>query len=128
MHEEHYCLSQYTFDKIQEYLANDWPIIYVGTTSLRTVESFFRNPPKLRKENVDTWLSTKLFLYPKHRQDKIVPCVGKAILTNFHQPESTLTMLIAALMGYDFWKEIYSYAIDKKYRFFSYGDSSLLIF
>ena len=126
MHEEYYCISKNTLNKIREYSSNNWPIIYVGTTSLRAVESFFRN--HLDKLVVDTWLPTKLFLYPKRKDERITPCVGNAILTNFHQPESTLAMLVAALMGYDFWKEFYSYAIDKKYRFFSYGDSSLLIF
>lgn len=153
MHEEYYNLSQETLKKINEYLANDWPIVFVGTTSLRTVESFFRhnihdefNNSKielpnylkmLAKQNklidvftkhTNNWLPTKLFLYPQNKDDTIQPAVGNGILTNFHQPESTLAMLVAALMGYSFWKEFYEYAIEKKYRFFSYGDSSLLIF
>lgn len=125
MHEEHYCLDKKTYEKINEFAKNNWPIIYVGTTSLRAVESFFRN---CKEQDVDIWHTTKLFLHPVHKKDRIRPRVGNAIITNFHLPESTLCMLVAALMGYDFWKEFYSHAIDKKYRFFSYGDSSLLIF
>lgn len=126
MHEEHYFLSHTTLNKILDYKKNNWPIIYVGTTSLRAVESFFRNT--IENQKVDTWLPTKLFLYPQGKDDKIKPSVGNAIITNFHQPESTLAMLVAALMGYNFWKEFYMHAIENKYRFFSYGDSSLLIF
>ncbi|MES2614395.1 MAG: tRNA preQ1(34) S-adenosylmethionine ribosyltransferase-isomerase QueA [Bdellovibrionota bacterium] len=144
MHEEFFCVSHSTLQKICEYLQNNWPIIYVGTTSLRAVESFFRilhtqqqDIKKLTKNNellptylkyADSWHATKLFLYPQSKSHKISPCIGNAIITNFHQPESTLAMLVAALMGYEFWQEFYSYAIANKYRFFSYGDSSLLMF
>ncbi|KAB8031827.1 tRNA preQ1(34) S-adenosylmethionine ribosyltransferase-isomerase QueA [Fluviispira multicolorata] len=146
MHEEHFIISKNVAEKISMYLANDWPIIFVGTTSLRAVESFFRvafpkhdknEIIKKAKENnlnnylsnyVDKWIATKIFIHPQNENDQVVPCVGNAIITNFHQPESTLAMLISALMGYQFWKEFYAHAINKKYRFFSYGDSSLLVF
>jgi S-adenosylmethionine:tRNA ribosyltransferase-isomerase len=69
-----------------------------------------------------------LFLYPRHENHKEVPFIGNGIVTNFHQPESTLAMLIASLVGIDFWKKMYSHAIEQKYRFFSYGDSSFILF
>ncbi len=144
MHKELYCVNQSTFEKIWLFLKNEWPIIFVGTTSFRTIESFFRTEfhpqTKLQPENLTTnsfdnlknragtWLETNLFYYPENKEDKKRPLVGNGILTNFHQPESTLVMLVSALMGYSFWQEFYSHAIAKKYRFFSYGDSSLLIF
>jgi S-adenosylmethionine:tRNA ribosyltransferase-isomerase len=52
--------------------------------------------------------------------------ICKALITNFHQPGSTLLLLVAALIGAD-WKKVYSEALDNQYRFLSYGDSSLLI-
>lgn len=136
MHEENYFISSALIKKIFAYKANNWPIIFVGTTSLRTVESFFR---KLKQfdSNVhldsalqfaDQWHSTNLFLYPKHDNDLQLPIVGNAIITNFHQPESSLLMLVASLIGFNNLKMVYDHALKQKYRFFSYGDSSLLIF
>lgn len=146
MHQEHYFIPAQTLEKICLFLKNDWPIVFVGTTSLRTVESFLRRffaPTEQKKllslaqsdqlfdlllGHADRWFSTDLFLYPEHKQDKKKPLIGNGIVTNFHQPESTLCMLIAGLMGFDFWQKIYQHAIENRYRFLSYGDSSLLIF
>lgn len=146
MHEEYYFIPKNTVEKMVEFIENDWPIVFVGTTSLRAVESFFRAAfPDLDKKviqkmalekklklhlnnGIDKWTATDIFIYPKSEDDKVLPLVGNAIITNFHQPGSTLAMLVAALMGTHFWKEFYGYAIAKKYRFFSYGDSSLLVF
>jgi S-adenosylmethionine:tRNA ribosyltransferase-isomerase len=64
---------------------------------------------------------TEIFIFPGY---KLRMCNG--IITNFHQPKSTLLLLISALTG-DKWKGIYSYAMDNNYRFLSYGDSSLLL-
>jgi S-adenosylmethionine:tRNA ribosyltransferase-isomerase len=146
MHEEHYLINEDLIQKINLFLKNKWPIVFVGTTSLRAVESFFRIFFKendhskilemaekdsllaLLREQSEKWLSTKLFLYPRHENHKEVPFIGNGIVTNFHQPESTLAMLIASLVGIDFWKKMYSHAIEQKYRFFSYGDSSFILF
>lgn len=146
MHEEHYFISNQLIEKIINFIENDWPIVYVGTTSLRAIESFFRlvfkeqSFEKIKKLSTEKklkicfepylnkWFSTNIFIYPNHIDDKKVPLIGNALITNFHQPESTLAMLVAALMGFEFWKTFYTYAIEKKYLFFSYGDSSLLIF
>lgn len=146
MHHEMYLISSELLNKIIVYLENDWPIVFIGTTALRSVESFFRmifsnlnytefklllNEKKLRNYLMpfaDKWYSTNLFIYPKNKTEKIKPFVGHGIITNFHQPCSTLVMLISALMGYEFWQEFYKHAIAQQYRFLSYGDSSLLIF
>jgi len=146
MHEEHYCVSRKTFEKVNAYLVQGFPIVFVGTTSLRAMESFMRRQLQaeqrdnalnlaqnkkllpLFEHDVDQWHSTNLFIFPQNKDLRILPCIGNGIITNFHQPESTLSMLIAALMGYDFWQEFYQHAIAQKYRFFSYGDSSLLVF
>jgi len=144
MHEEYYNISNELSEKIVRFLENDWPIVFVGTTSLRAVESFFRYifPKQNRNEffhllkekkllsyinkNINKWIPTNIFIYPQNINDRVLPFIGSAIITNFHQPESTLAMLIAALIGYDFWKELYNHAIEKKYRFFSYGDAMFL--
>lgn len=136
MHEENYLISSELIKKIFFYKEKNWPIIFVGTTSLRTVESFFRKliksdpnmPLNLALKFADQWHSTNLFLYPKHEHDIQLPVVGNAIITNFHQPESSLLMLVASLIGFNNLKTVYDHALNQKYRFFSYGDSSLLIF
>ena len=65
---------------------------------------------------------TDIFIYPGYRFR-----VTDALMTNFHLPKSTLMMLVSALMGPERIREIYSHAIQTGYRFFSYGDASLLI-
>jgi S-adenosylmethionine:tRNA ribosyltransferase-isomerase len=64
---------------------------------------------------------TGIFIYPSYDFK-----VCDAIITNFHQPKSTLAMLVAAFIGYEQWKAVYSEALSKEYRFLSYGDSSFL--
>jgi S-adenosylmethionine:tRNA ribosyltransferase-isomerase len=64
--------------------------------------------------------STQIIIVPGYTPKSI-----KALVTNFHQPKSTLLLLIASITGND-WKTIYQYALDNNYRFLSYGDSSLL--
>ncbi len=93
------------------------PIIAVGTTSVRTLESSFRNG-KIHPGRV----STSLFVYPGY-EFKVVD----RLLTNFHLPRSTLFMLVAALAGLDFIKKAYKEAIRKKYRFYSYGDCMFIL-
>jgi S-adenosylmethionine:tRNA ribosyltransferase-isomerase len=74
----------------------------------------------------DTWLRTDIFIKPQTSVDRFKPWCANALMTNFHQPESTLFMLICALVGYEEARKIYEDAISSGYRFFSYGDSSLL--
>mgnify|MGYP000905408599 FL=1 len=92
-------------------------IIPVGTTALRLIESAAVGG------QVEAWEGeTDIFIYPGYRFR-----VTDALMTNFHLPKSTLVMLVAALMGESRTRRIYDHAIRAGYRFFSYGDSSLLI-
>lgn len=88
-------------------------IFAVGTTSLRTLETFAAGK---------TEGSTDLFIYPGY-EFKLTDC----LLTNFHLPRTTLFMLACAFAGTDFLKAAYDEAIEKKYRFYSYGDAMLVI-
>ena len=92
-------------------------IIPVGTTALRLIESAAVGG------HVKAWEGeTDIFIYPGYKFR-----VTDALMTNFHLPKSTLVMLVAALMGESRTRRIYDHAIRAGYRFFSYGDSSLLI-
>ena len=92
-------------------------VIPVGTTALRLIES------AARSGSIAPWEGdTDIFIYPGFEFK-----VTDALMTNFHLPKSTLMMLVSALMGQDRIKRIYDHAIASGYRFFSYGDSSLLI-
>jgi S-adenosylmethionine:tRNA ribosyltransferase-isomerase len=92
-------------------------VIPVGTTALRLIET------AARSGRVEAWQSpTDIFIYPGFAFR-----VTDALMTNFHLPESTLLMLVSALMGQDRIRRIYTHAIAQGYRFFSYGDASLLI-
>jgi S-adenosylmethionine:tRNA ribosyltransferase-isomerase len=92
-------------------------VIPVGTTALRLIESAGR------RGRVEPWQGpTDIFIYPGFEFR-----ITDALMTNFHLPKSTLMMLVSALMGQDRVKHIYAHAIATGYRFFSYGDSSLLI-
>ncbi|MFO1175068.1 MAG: tRNA preQ1(34) S-adenosylmethionine ribosyltransferase-isomerase QueA [Paracoccaceae bacterium] len=92
-------------------------VIPVGTTALRLIES------AARSGRVEPWRgTTDIFIYPGFRFQ-----VTDALMTNFHLPKSTLLMLVSALMGADRIRRIYAHAIAERYRFFSYGDASLLI-
>lgn len=93
-------------------------VIPVGTTALRLIESAASPDGRLHPWEGET----DIFIYPGYRFR-----VTDALMTNFHLPKSTLVMLVAALMGEDRIRAIYDHAIKTGYRFFSYGDSSLLI-
>ncbi len=93
-------------------------VIPVGTTALRLIESAASPDGTLHPREGET----DIFIYPGYRFR-----VTDALMTNFHLPKSTLVMLVAALMGETRIKAIYDHAIHTGYRFFSYGDSSLLI-
>ncbi len=93
-------------------------IIPVGTTALRLIES-----AASADGTVNPWVGdTDIFIYPGYRFR-----VADGLMTNFHLPKSTLMMLVSALMGQDRIRTLYGHAIREGYRFFSYGDSSLLI-
>ncbi len=93
-------------------------IIPVGTTALRLIESAAQATGAIAP-----WQgTTDIFIYPGFRFR-----ITDALMTNFHLPKSTLMMLVSALMGQETLAEIYAHAVAQKYRFFSYGDASLLI-
>ncbi len=92
-------------------------IIPVGTTALRLIETAAREDGTM----VPWQGETDIFIYPGYRFK-----IAQGLMTNFHLPKSTLMMLVSALMGQDRIKAIYAHAIAETYRFFSYGDASLL--
>lgn len=93
-------------------------VIPVGTTALRLIESATDEAGVLHPFEAET----DIFIYPGYRFR-----VTDALMTNFHLPKSTLVMLVSALMGEERIRRIYAHAVQEGYRFFSYGDSSLLI-
>ncbi|WCR09383.1 tRNA preQ1(34) S-adenosylmethionine ribosyltransferase-isomerase QueA [Paracoccus stylophorae] len=93
-------------------------IIPVGTTALRLIESAAAADGTMRAFQG----TTDIFIYPGHHFR-----VTDGLMTNFHLPKSTLLMLVSALMGRERIKEIYAHAVAGQYRFFSYGDASLLL-
>jgi len=117
MHSEFFSLTKETAEIINEAKARGKKIIAVGTTSLRVLESSVDEKGRLKPMNT----STQIFIYPPYKF-KIVD----VLMTNFHLPKSTLFMLICAFVGKERAFEIYNHAIANNYRFYSYGDSSLL--
>ncbi len=158
MHEEFIEINKSVVEAIRDKLSE--PIIAVGTTSLRTLETLYWLGVKISRHsdiseeslNVNQWeayeeennlsaldsltvllewlnrqpqqhfiIKTQLLIVPGYRL-RIV----HGLITNFHQPQSTLLLLIAAITGND-WKRIYQFALDNDYRFLSYGDGCLLL-
>lgn len=117
MHSEFFTISQESADLINEAKSRGKKIVAVGTTSLRSLESAVDEKGILRPAKANT----QIFIYPPY-QFKMVDI----LMTNFHLPKSTLFMLISAFVGKEKAHEIYSHAIKNNYRFYSYGDSSLL--
>ncbi len=126
MHKEVYRMPKASWDLLLEAEKTNAPIVCVGTTSLRCLESFARLTQESNKASVDMWQETDLFLYPEHEHETIKPWGVTGLITNFHQPESSLLMLVSALIGYRATMDLYKNAISEKYRFYSYGDASLL--
>jgi S-adenosylmethionine:tRNA ribosyltransferase-isomerase len=116
MHSESFTIDEQTAAKIETAKAEGRKIIAVGTTSVRTLESaWYPTPHSLEG-------STSIFIYPGHSFN-----VVDAMFTNFHTPESTLLMLVAAFAGRELILESYAEAIGEGYRFFSYGDAMLIM-
>ena len=116
MHKEYYSVCQQTVEAIQQTKSAGGRVVAIGTTAVRALESASRSG-----QLEAGWGDTDLFITPGY-QFKAVD----AMLTNFHLPESTLLMLISAFAGYDSVMKAYQHAIEKQYRFFSYGDAMLL--
>ncbi|HHU06781.1 MAG TPA: tRNA preQ1(34) S-adenosylmethionine ribosyltransferase-isomerase QueA [Clostridiaceae bacterium] len=119
MHSEFYHLPSTAAEKINLTLANKGRIIAVGTTSCRVLESLYRLQERPFRE-CSGW--TDIFIYPGYNFG-----LTDGLITNFHLPESTLLMLVSALMGRERILAAYQEAIKERYRFFSFGDAMLLL-
>ncbi|KAF0130837.1 MAG: S-adenosylmethionine:tRNA ribosyltransferase-isomerase [Bacteroidetes bacterium] len=160
MHAERIFVSRATVEKLLSHLGK--PIIPIGTTSMRTIESLYWIGLKLLKDEitsqvlkVDQWTPYKyeyeastisaertlqaiLMFMDTHNLNEIHAStsvmiapgytfkIATGLITNFHQPKSTLLLLVSALIG-DQWKDVYDYALRNNFRFLSYGDSCLFI-
>ncbi len=118
MHAERGHVSARAAEQINATRAAGGRVIAVGTTALRLIETAARPDG-----HMEPWEgATDIFITPGYRFR-----ITDALMTNFHLPRSTLMMLVSALMGMERIREIYAHAIAEEYRFFSYGDASLLL-
>jgi len=115
IHKELVEVDSELIDQVKRVKLNKGKIIAVGTTSVRAVETAFQDEPSAFKGE------TSLFIYPGYKFKVI-----DHMITNFHLPKSSLLMLVAAFTGYEKMMHIYKTAIEKEYRFLSYGDAMLL--
>lgn len=117
MHFEYFSMDEETAKLINETKAKGKRVIAVGTTSLRVLES-----SAIKKDVVESGSkSTDIFIYPPY-DFKIID----GLMTNFHLPKSTLFMLVCAFIGKNTAFNLYQHAINNNYRFYSYGDATLL--
>lgn len=117
MHEEVYTISESTAEKINKAKSEGRPILAVGTTSVRTLESSADEKGFVKSGTS----STRIFMYPGYKF-KVVD----QMFTNFHTPESTLIMLVSAFAGRENILNAYKNAVENRYRFFSYGDAMFI--
>lgn len=160
MHAEFIEIQAHFIQQLIQQLQSGQPVIAVGTTSLRTIESLYWMGIKVNEQqeadnsdiaNLNQWDAYELpqevpatqalnWLLQWMQQQQIDILLAKtqiiiapgytlriaqALITNFHQPQSTLLLLVAAITG-DNWRNIYQYALEHEFRFLSYGDGSLL--
>ena len=118
MHSEHYEIPEVTAQLIKETKENGNRVIAVGTTSCRTLESVATKHGEIIACNG----FTDIFIYPGY-EFKVLD----GLVTNFHLPESTLIMLVSAFCGYENTMNAYKVAVEEEYRFFSFGDSMIII-
>ena len=118
MHAEWGRIDAATAERLNTVRASGGRVIAVGTTSLRLIESAATPDGLVRPFEGDT----SIFITPGYRFRGI-----DGLITNFHLPRSTLFMLVSALMGLDRMQAAYAHAIENGYRFYSYGDASLLL-
>lgn len=116
MHAEWGTISAVTAARLNAARAAGRRVVAVGTTAMRVLETAAADGP-IREWSGDT----RIFITPGHRFRAV-----DALMTNFHLPKSTLFMLVSAFCGLDVMKRAYAHAIAEGYRFYSYGDSSLL--
>ena len=118
MHSEHYYIKKENAEKINNAKKNGKRVIAVGTTSCRVLESVADENGFVKEIEGDT----SIFIYPGYK----FKCIDR-LITNFHLPESTLIMLVSSLAGRDFVMKAYEEAVNKKYKFFSFGDAMLIL-
>lgn len=116
MHSEQFKVDSENLEKLN----SNKPLFAVGTTSLRVLESTWTE--KGFDIKADKLFSTDIFLHPGKEVNSI-----QGMITNFHLPGSSLLMLVSAIIGREKTLELYKIAIDKKYRFYSYGDAMLIL-
>ena len=114
MHSEYYVMTKETADIINAAKKEGRRVICVGTTSVRVLETV-ADENGFVKEEIG---NTQIFIYPGYRYKAV-----DGLITNFHLPESTLIMLVSALVGREKTLEIYNEAVKERYRFFSFGDA-----
>jgi S-adenosylmethionine:tRNA ribosyltransferase-isomerase len=117
MHQEYFMIDEVNLKKINAAKFR----VAVGTTTLRTLESSWKNG-RIEFDNSNELHSTSIFLHPGKKVHSI-----DAMVTNFHLPQSSLIMLVSALIGREKTLDIYKIAVQNKYRFFSYGDGMLIL-
>ena len=117
MHTEYFSVSQESADLINARRAAGGRVICVGTTSCRTLESVADEQGKIHAMSGDTGI----FIYPGYRFKAV-----DALITNFHLPESTLLMLVSAFYNREAMLDVYKTAVEKEYRFFSFGDAMFI--
>jgi S-adenosylmethionine:tRNA ribosyltransferase-isomerase len=117
MHKESYSISEQACETINRARKTNSRVIAVGTTSVRVLETAADDQGLVRPGQGET----DIFIYPGYRFKAI-----DGLITNFHLPESTLMMLVCAFAGRDFIMEAYKEAIERKYRFFSFGDAMFI--
>ena len=123
MHTERFELPPATAEAVRACRARCGRVIAIGTTSARVLESCALDDPAFERAIVAARTgTTDIFLHPGNR-----PRVCDGLFTNFHLPKSTLLMLVASLIGRESLLALYGVAIDEGYRFYSYGDATLLL-
>ena len=118
MHSEFYQVTQQSADAINKAKSEGRRIVACGTTSVRVLESASTQEGILKAESG----FTEIFIYPSYKFKMV-----DSLITNFHLPESTLVMLVSAFMGKENALNMYESAVKERYRFFSFGDSTLIL-
>lgn len=115
MHSERYRVPKVTAERVQAAKAEGRRVVAVGTTVVRTLESATDEATGSLRSGAG---ESQLFIRPGYRFRQV-----DALMTNFHLPKSTLLMLVSAFLGYERTKAAYRHAVQRQYRFFSYGDA-----
>ena len=118
MDSEQVIIPSATSEMVNQAIENKRRVCAVGTTVMRAIESSVSSHGRLNP--INDW--TNKFIFPPYDFS-----IADSMVTNFHMPESTLLMMVAAFAGYDLTMEAYQEAIKEKYRFYSYGDAMLII-